>query len=77
MLIIADPGCSKHDASQLIMSGSEAELIKNILYNLPKEGGFHTFICEHGYTHHVNFEFKIDMVSQVSNKNEIFYSINQ
>ncbi len=76
MFIIVDPGCNKHDSSQLIMFGSGAEVIKNILYNLPKEGGFHTFICEHGYTHHVSFEVRADMVSQVRNKEELFYTIN-
>lgn len=58
MLKIIDPGCHKHNCSQLTLFGAEAELMKNILYNLPREGEFHTFICEHGHTHHVSFQIK-------------------
>jgi hypothetical protein len=58
MLKIIDSGCNKHKWSQLIMFGSEAELLKDILYNLPRKGGFHTFICEYGCTHRVSFQVR-------------------
>ncbi len=62
MLKIIDPGCHKHNWSQVTLFGSEAEMMKNIINNLPREGGFHTFICEHGYTHHVSFQIKAEKV---------------
>ncbi len=62
MLKIIDPGCNEHNWSQLTLFGSEAELMKDILYNLPREGEFHTFICEHGHTHHVSFQIKAEKV---------------
>ncbi len=63
MLKIIDPGCHEHQWSQLTLFGSEAELMKNIVYNLPREGGCHTFICEHGHTHHISFEIKPEKVA--------------
>ena len=63
MLKIIDPGCDKHNWSQLTLFGSEAELMRDILYNLPREGEFHTFICEHGHTHHVSFQIMAEKVA--------------
>jgi len=62
MLKLIDPGCNKHNGRQLTLFGSEAEMMKDILYNLPREGGFHTFICEHGHTHHFSFQIKPEKV---------------
>lgn len=62
MLKIIDPGCHKHSCTQLTLFGSEAELMKNIVYNLPREGGFHTFICDHGHTHHVSFQIETEKI---------------
>ncbi len=62
MLKIIDPGCNQHNWSQLTLFGAEAELMIDILYNLPQEGGFHTFICEHGHTHHVSFQIRAEKV---------------
>lgn len=62
MLKIINSGCNKHNWSQLTLFGSEAELIKDIIYNLPREEGLHTFICEHGHTHHVSFQIKTEKV---------------
>jgi hypothetical protein len=36
--------------------------MKDILYNLPREGEFHTFICEHGHTHHVSFQIQAEEI---------------
>jgi hypothetical protein len=55
MLKLTDLGCNEHNRRQLTLSGIEAELMKGILYNLPQEGDFHTFICEQGHTHRLSF----------------------
>jgi hypothetical protein len=62
MLKLTDPGCKKHNWRQLTLFGSEADLVKAILYNLPREGEFHTFICEHGHTHHVSFQIQAEKI---------------
>lgn len=63
MLKIINSGCNKHNWSQLTLFGSEAELVKDIIYNLPREEGLHTFICEHGHTHYVSFQIKTEKVA--------------
>jgi hypothetical protein len=60
MLKLSDLGCSEHSHRQLTLSGSEGELMADILYNLPKEGVFHTFICEYGHTHRIIFRIQAD-----------------
>ncbi len=62
MLKLTDPGCNKHNWRQLTLFGSEADLMKDILYNLPRKGGFHTFICEHGNTHHISFQIQAETI---------------
>jgi hypothetical protein len=74
MLKIIDLGCNIHNSSQLTLFGSEAEMMKNILYNLPREGGFHSFICEHGHTHHVSFQVKAE---KVMSDYDVIYPANQ
>jgi hypothetical protein len=58
MLKLTDLGCVTHERRQLTLDGTEAELIRDILYNLPRAGDFHTFICEHGHTHRVSFHIR-------------------
>jgi len=53
MLTLIDQGCSKHQIRQLILSNSQAEVMEDIMYNLPREGDSRTYICEHGQTHHL------------------------
>jgi hypothetical protein len=60
MLAITDLGCKKHNQRQLALRGLEAELMENILYNLPSDGRFHTFICEHGHTHRLSFHTLVE-----------------
>lgn len=55
-LNLTDLGCRRHNQRQVLLCGSEAELMKNILYNLPRDGDFHIYICNHGHTHRVCFE---------------------
>jgi len=47
-------------------------MMKDILYNLPREGGFHTFICEYGHTHRSSFHIKPDKIVPNMFENEIF-----
>ncbi len=56
MLKIIDLGCHNHDRRQLTFLPPEDELMKDIIFNLPRSGDFHTYICDHGHTHHVAFE---------------------
>ncbi len=65
MLELTDLGCNKHNRRQLTLSGNEAEIMEDILYNLPHEGDFHTFICEHGQTHRVSFHIKGENLYQI------------
>ncbi len=67
MLKVIDSGCNKHDWSQLTLFGSEAELMRDIIDNLPRVGGFHTFICDEGHTHQLRFQVKTgNFVSEYS-----------
>ena len=60
MLKIIDHGCNKHNRRQLTLDGVEAEIMGDILYNLPSDGDGHTFICEHGYTHRISFNMQVE-----------------
>ncbi len=55
MLRVTDSGCTRHAWRQFRLAGSDGELMTDILYNLPREGDYHTFICEHGQTHRLSF----------------------
>ncbi len=58
MLNIIDSGCSKHSRRQFTLDGDEAEIIGDILCNLPNDGDCHTFICEYGHTHRISFNIQ-------------------
>ena len=64
MLKLSDLGCKEHKGCQITLSGTEAELMEGILGNLHQEGEFHTFICQYGHTHRVNFYFEEDKCYQ-------------
>ena len=66
MLTITDPGCSKHNRRQFTLGGVEAEIMGDILYNLPNDGDSHTFICEHGHTHRINFNIQLEKLYRLS-----------
>ena len=66
MLTITDLGCNRHNQRQLTLGGLEAEIMGDILYNLPKDGDFHTFICEHGHTHRINFNMQLEKLYRLS-----------
>ena len=66
MLKIIDPGCNKHNRRQFTLDGVEAEIMGDILYNLPHTGDFHTFICEHGHTHQISFNVQVEKLYRLS-----------
>lgn len=55
MLKVTDYGCCEHTPQILAVSGPQAELLENLLTNLPCEETFHTFICPRGHTHRLTF----------------------
>jgi hypothetical protein len=58
MLKIIDLGCDQHQLRQLTITSAEAEWMSDLLENLPRQGELHTFICEHGQTHHINLQMR-------------------
>jgi hypothetical protein len=66
MLKIIDPGCNKHNRRQFTLDGVAAEIMGDILYNLPNDGDFHTFVCEHGHTHRISFNIQVEKLYRLS-----------
>ena len=66
MLKIIDPGCNKHNRRQFTFDGVQAEIMGDILYNLPIDGDSHTFICEHGHTHRISFTIQVEELYRLS-----------
>jgi len=59
MLKIIDLGCDQHQLRELTISSAEAELMRDLFFNLPRGGEFHTFTCEHGQTHYINLQMRV------------------
>ena len=66
MLKIIDPGCTKHNRRQFTLDGVAAEIMGDVLYNLPKTGGSYTFICEYGHTHQISFNVQAEKLYRIS-----------
>ena len=66
MLKINDPGCTKHNRRQFTLDGVAAEIMGDILYNLPKTGDLYTFICEYGHTHQISFNVQVEKLYRLS-----------
>jgi hypothetical protein len=66
MLTITDLGCNRHDRCQFTLSGVEAEIMGDILYNLPNDGDSHTFICKYGHTHRISFTIQLEKLYRLS-----------
>ena len=66
MLTITDLGCNRHDRCQFTLGGVEAEIMGDILDNLPNDGDFHTFICEYGHTHRISFTIQLEKLYRLS-----------
>jgi hypothetical protein len=68
MLKVTDFGCNDHNRHQLTLSGIEAELMQGLIYNLPKQGDFHTFICDHGNTHLISLQFRAQKLMKIASR---------
>ena len=66
MLTITDLGCERHNRRQFTLSGVEADILGDILFNLPSDGDFHTFVCEHGHTHRLTFNVQVEKLYRLS-----------
>ncbi len=61
MIEIIDFGCNEHNWRQVTFTDPDADFVKACIYNLPKDGKYHTYICTHGYTHRIR-QFKMPYV---------------
>ena len=68
MLKVTDFGCTEHNRHHLTLSGVEAELMQDILFNLPKQGEFHTFICAQGNTHLISCQVPAPKLKKVPSR---------
>jgi len=66
MLMITDLGCDRHNQRRVTLSGIEAELVTDVLYNLTNNGEFHTYICECGHTHRISFNIQEEKLFRLS-----------
>jgi hypothetical protein len=66
MITITDLGCDRHNRRQVTLSGVEAEMMADVLYNLTNDGDFHTYICECGHTHRVSFSTQVEKFFRLS-----------
>lgn len=66
MLTIMDHGCDRHKRRQVMLNGVEAEMMADFLYNLIKDGDFHTYICTYGHTHRISFNAREEKLSKLS-----------
>ena len=66
MLTITDLGCDRHNLRQVTLSGVEAEMMTDVLYNLTNDGDFHTYICECGHTHRISFNIQKEKLFRLS-----------
>ncbi len=64
MLKLTDFGCREHNPHQVTLWGIEAALMQGIIFNLPQEGTFHTFICDQGHTHRLSFQAQPEKVNR-------------
>jgi hypothetical protein len=51
MVELSDSGCGQHPPRNFQLSDSIAQLVCQLVANLPAKGGWATFICEYGHTH--------------------------
>jgi hypothetical protein len=56
MLTLVDSGCQKHELLQFNLQGLTTLVIMGVLSNLPQDGNYHTYTCEHGKTHRLSFQ---------------------
>lgn len=56
MLKLVDSGCPKHELLQFDLQGLTTLVIMGVVSNLPQDGNYHTYTCEHGKTHRLSFQ---------------------
>lgn len=59
MLMVTDFGCDLHLPRRLKYFGPEAQVMREVIANLPADGDNHTYICEHGHSHRLLVEVQI------------------
>lgn len=59
MLVITDCGCDLHLLRRLKYFGAKAQVMRDVIANLPTDGDCHTYICEHGYSHRLRVEVQM------------------
>ncbi|MCL4501378.1 MAG: hypothetical protein M1438_05915 [Deltaproteobacteria bacterium] len=59
MLVITDFGCDVHLLRRLKYNGPEAQVMREVIANLPVDGYSHTYICEHGHSHRLMLELQM------------------
>ena len=59
MLLINDFGCDLHQLRRVRYFGVEAQVMRDIIANLPADGDGHTYICEHGHSHRLMVEVQM------------------
>jgi hypothetical protein len=56
MLKLVDSGCQKHELLQFNLHGVTTLVVMGVMSNLPQDGSYHTYTCEHGRTHRLSFQ---------------------
>jgi hypothetical protein len=56
MLKLVDSGCQKHELLQFNLQGLTTLVVMGVMSNLPQDGNYHTYTCEHGKTHRLSFQ---------------------
>ena len=56
MLKLVDSGCPRHELLQFNLHGLTTLIVMGIVSNLPQDGNYHTYTCEHGKTHRLSFQ---------------------
>jgi hypothetical protein len=56
MLSLVDSGCHKHKMLQYHLQGLTTIVMMGVVSNLPQDGNYHTYTCEHGKTHRLSFQ---------------------
>jgi hypothetical protein len=56
MLTLVDSGCHKHKMLQYHLHGLTTIVMMGVVSNLPQDGNYHIYTCEHGKTHRLSFQ---------------------
>jgi hypothetical protein len=60
MLRLVDSGCPQHELVNFKLHGLTTLVVMGIVANLPQDGNYHTYVCEHGRTHRLSFQIHKD-----------------